>query len=69
MFRLSELEFADNLEEISPNPPPRRHKLKGMECVWGLDLSRNYRLLVQSDGENDPSKVKEITIISVEDYH
>lgn len=71
--RLSELRVVDNLNEISFNPPPRRHKLEGNrnDC-WGIDYSKNYRIVIKPMGEfniNDLTSIKEILIVNLEDYH
>lgn len=71
--RLSELSFADNLSNISELPPPRRHKLNGKykDC-WGIDYSKNYRIILQPIGEydiNDIATISEVLIIALEDYH
>lgn len=71
--RLSEISAANNLGEIPEVPPPRRHKLKGnwKDC-WGIDYSKNYRLIIEPAGEfdiNDLSTITEITILDLEDYH
>ncbi|QAT41972.1 type II toxin-antitoxin system RelE/ParE family toxin [Aminipila luticellarii] len=71
--RLSELRFANNLSDISELPPPRRHKLNGQyrDC-WGIDYSKNYRIILQPIGEYDISDIatiSEVLIIALEDYH
>lgn len=71
--RLSELEVANNLSEIPECPPPRRHKLVGdlQEC-WGIDYSKNDRIIIRPTGEfdiNDVSSIVEIEIVDLEDYH
>jgi len=71
--RLSELRAANNLNEIPEVPPPRRHKLSGQyrEC-WGIDYSRNDRIIIQPTGEydiNDLTSITEVLIINLEDYH
>lgn len=73
MNRLSELRVANCLEEIPEVPPPRRHKLSGdyANC-WGICLSKNQRLIVEPYGVfsiEDLKTIREIKIISVEDYH
>lgn len=73
VIRLSELRAAESLADITTSPPPRRHKLKGSfkEC-WGIDVSRNYRIIVQPEGEydeHDLNTIKEIIIIDIDDYH
>lgn len=71
--RLSELRAAVSLGDITPEPPPRRHKLTGNRAdCWGIDVSRNWRIVVQPMGEFDPDDLHTITkvkIVSIEDYH
>ena len=54
-------------------PPPRRHKLSGnFEGCWGIDLSKNMRLVVRPVGEFDPDDLTTITsvcIVDIQDYH
>lgn len=71
--RLSELRSANNLEEIPPVPPPRRHKLKNdkNDC-WGIDYSPNDRIIIEPYGKfdiEDLKTIREIKIIKLEDYH
>jgi proteic killer suppression protein len=68
-MRLSELAVAKTLSEISPNPPPRRHKMSNMANTLAVDLSKNWRMLLKSEGEDDPDRVTEITIVGIVDYH
>lgn len=71
--RLSELIAANNLSEISGNPPPRRHKLNGnLQNCWGIDYSKNDRIVIKPIGKfdiNDVSSIVEIEIVDLEDYH
>jgi len=72
-IRLSELQMAECLSDITPEPPPRRHKLKGdkSDC-WGIDVSKNWRIVVKPIGDfdsEDLSTIAGIQIISIEDYH
>lgn len=71
--RLSELRVANNLNEIPDLPPPRRHKLKGnFKNCWGIDYSKNSRIIIKPVGEydiNDLTSIKEIIILELEDYH
>lgn len=71
--RLSELRAANNLEEIPVVPPPRRHKLSGdRESCWGIDYSKNDRIVIEPCGKydiNDLSTITAIRILSLEDYH
>lgn len=71
--RLSEFEAANNLLEIPECPPPRRHKLNGsLQDCWGIDYSKNDRIIIRPIGEfdiNDISSIVEIEIVDLEDYH
>lgn len=73
IIRLSELRVAASLADISSDPPPRRHKLTGnFKGCWGIDVSRNYRIIVQPFGEyneDDLNTIKEIVIKDIGDYH
>lgn len=71
--RLSELKVANNLNEIPEVPPPRRHKLQGKyrDC-WGIDYSKNDRIIILPMGEydiNDLTSIVEVKIIDLGDYH
>lgn len=71
--RLSELKAANNLSEIPECPPPRRHKLNGkLEDCWGIDYSKNDRIIIRPMGVfdiNDVSSIVEIEIVDLSDYH
>lgn len=71
--RLSELLAANSLADIPETPPPRRHKLSGnMRNKWGIDYSKNYRIVISPEGKfdiNNLNTITEIQIISLEDYH
>lgn len=78
--RLQEFETAKNLEEIRSLPAANCHELKGKKTDFFLavDISSNYRLIIKptkeppplkEDGGLDWSKVTEILILKVEDYH
>ncbi|HIW75927.1 MULTISPECIES: type II toxin-antitoxin system RelE/ParE family toxin [Gordonibacter] len=71
--RMSDLRVADNLSQITHLPSPRRHKLTGnWEGCWGIDVSKNQRLIVRPIGNFDPDDLTTITTIrieSIEDYH
>lgn len=71
--RISEIRVANNLDEIPHVPPPRRHKLDGdyNDC-WGIDVSKNFRIVLRPIGDWDESELKsinEIEILSIGDYH
>lgn len=73
MYRLSELRAANSLNDIPPIPPPRRHKLEGnYKNEWGIDVSKNYRIVIGPYGTydiNNLETIKEIVLIRIEDYH
>lgn len=71
--RLSELRAANNLSEIPVVPPPRRHKLSGnfADC-WGIDYSKNDRIVIRPLGDYEIAELKsivEVLIIDLGDYH
>ncbi|MDP4553572.1 type II toxin-antitoxin system RelE/ParE family toxin [Alkalihalobacillus macyae] len=71
--RLSELRAANNLNEIPHVPPPRRHKLSGShQGCWGVDVSKNFRIILRPIGNNEESvldTIRTIEILAIEDYH
>ena len=71
--RLSEIRAANNLEEIPHIPPPNRHKLSGdYNGCWGIDISKNFRIVLRPIGEwdiCDLKTIRNVEIIAVEDYH
>lgn len=71
--RISEIRAATCLEDISNLPPPRRHKLYGnRDSCWGIDVSKNFRIILKPVGEFDMynlSTIVEVEIITLEDYH
>lgn len=77
--RINELESWDNLYDISRLPALRLHPLKGnKKGEWAVDIQKNWRICFEisrnplpllENGGIDLSKVKEIKIISIEDYH
>jgi len=71
--RLSELRAANNLAEIPEVPPPRRHKLHGeYNNCWGIDYSKNDRIIIRPMGNydiNDLTSITEVLIVDLEDYH
>lgn len=79
MQRLSELNAANNLFEISKLPPPRCHELTGQrKNTFSIDLEHPFRLLFipahnpiprLPDHGIDLKKVTEIEIIAIEDTH
>ena len=77
--RITQLDMADTLAQISPFPPTRCHELVGDRAgQLSLDLKHPYRLIIEpanepiplkEDGGLDWSQVTEIRIIGVEDTH
>lgn len=71
--RMSDLRVASSLSEITHLPPPRRHKLTGnLEGCWGINVSRNMRLVIRPIGDFDPENLTTIVAIRIEDitdYH
>ena len=69
------LEAAPNLSSVSQFPPYRRHKLVGnYEGCFAVDLTKNQRLVFcpidSSEKTSDKlDKIKEISIMAIEDYH
>ena len=66
---LDELDVALNLSQIPECPPDRRHKMTNEKYMWSIDLSKNYRMWVQSDGCDDPKEVVIVTIVKIFDDH
>jgi proteic killer suppression protein len=79
MARMSVLKSANNLSEVPTLPPERRHALTGQELgQFAVDIKQPYRIVFEptikpvpelQTGGLDLSKVTEITILEVEDYH
>jgi proteic killer suppression protein len=79
MMRLNELDSVDNLSQISHLPPPRRHALhENRERQFSVDIKQPYRLIFEpannpspldADGNVDLTRITEITILEVVDYH
>ena len=66
---LSVLTVADCLEDVPNVPPTRRHKLEGEQNHWAIDLSANWRMIIEGLDGDEPSSISEIRIVRVEDYH
>ena len=66
---LDELYVALNLSQIPECPPDRRHKMTNEKFTWSIDLSKNYRMWIRSDGYSDPNEVEIITIVKIFDDH
>ena len=79
MRRMSVLRAANNLEEVSPLPPERRHELTGdLNGQFAVVLKQPYRLIfkpnhdpvpLKNDGGYNLRQVTAITILGVKDYH
>lgn len=77
-LRMAVLRSAVNLAEVPEQKPDRRHPLKGnRKGQFAVDLVHPYRLILKpsdpvpmlEDGGIDLSKITEIVILGVEDYH
>ena len=69
VLSLSVLNVADCLEDVPNVPPTRRHKLEGEPNHWAIDLSANWRMIIEGLDGDEPSSISEIKIVRVEDYH
>lgn len=64
---LSIIESQDSLAEIPNAMPTRRHKLS--DGTWGLDLSKNWRMIIKPLSGDEPQDIKNIIIEDIKDYH
>ena len=79
MRRLTQIKAADTLLDLPPTKPVRRHLLKGNRGgQFAVDLKHPFRLVFEpdhspvpqlDDGSVDLTKVTEIRILEVVDYH
>lgn len=71
--RLTELKVAENLSCIPDVPPPRRHKLTGQYSnCWGIDISKNDRIVISPVGDfniHDLTTIDKVEIMALGDYH
>jgi len=77
--RMSELQAASSLSIIFQYPPAHCHELKGSDKgKFAVNVSGNYRLIfrpcdepipTKEDGGIDLTKVTEVCILEVVDYH
>lgn len=77
--RLAQLDAAPHLGMVETVPPARLHPLKGnRKGQWAVDVVHPFRLIFEicddplpllDDGGVDKSRVTEIRILEVEDYH
>ena len=78
-LRMAVLRSVENLNEVPPSKPERRHQLTGKRKEqFAVDLSQPYRLVFEvgqlpvprkKDGGIDLDKVNFIKILEVIDYH
>lgn len=66
---LDELTVANVLDDIPTCPPDRRHKMTNAKYTWSIDLSKNYRMWLKSDGIDNPKLVTTVEIKEILDYH
>lgn len=72
IVRLSLLFAASCLDDIPNIPPTRRHKLTGnYKNCWGIEIEKNWRIIVRSNSTDCESlkEIKYITIVDIVDYH
>ncbi len=75
--RLLQVQAAERLQDLSVEPPIRRHKLVGnRKGQYALNLAKGLRLRLQPilpSGEpdlmSDPSRITRVRIVEVTDYH
>jgi proteic killer suppression protein len=77
--RIAQLQAAENLAVISTLPPSRLHPLAGDRAgQFAVDAVHPFRLVFEPwhdplptlpDGGIDKSKITEIRILDIEDYH
>lgn len=78
-LRLAFLKAAPTLKDVPTEKPHRRHQLTGdRKGEFAVDLEHPFRLMFEptdmgacrgTDGAVDVSKVTEIRILEVKDYH
>lgn len=76
---LKVMQVVSNLEQVPTAPPFRRHQLAGKrQGCFAVKLEQPYRLVFRPGHENIPkkddarydlTKITDIIIIGVEDYH
>lgn len=73
ILRITQLQAADDLEDIGRLPQVRLHRLKGSrKNQFAIDLIHPYRLVFGPVNEfdiNDHRSIKSIRILEVKDYH
>lgn len=72
IIRMSLIMAANSLADIPNLPPTRRHKLIGNYAnCWGIEIEKNWRIVIKptSPNMNSPEVIKEIIIVDIVDYH
>ena len=69
ILSISVLIAADHLGDVPNVPPTRRHKLEGEENHWAMDLSANWRMIIEALDGKEVEEISEVKIVRVEDYH
>ena len=69
ILSISVLIAADHLGDVPNVPPTRRHKLEGEEKHWAMDLSANWRMIIEALDGKEVEEISEVKIVRVEDYH
>ncbi|MEL6977229.1 MAG: plasmid maintenance system killer protein [Pseudomonadota bacterium] len=75
-LRLSLLNGASTLADVSHKKPPRRHKLHGEYAgCFAVDVTGNLRIIFypvmehEADEEPELEAITTIRIVAIEDYH
>lgn len=72
MQRITELDAADSLYDISRLPQARLHSLSNnLDGFFAIDVKQPYRLIIEPlDGnKTDLKTIHSIRIVSIKDYH
>lgn len=65
---ISLLTRAQYLDDIPNVPPTRRHKLT--DGNWAIDVSKNYRMILNNGSDSDdPKEIDTIIVSDICDYH
>lgn len=73
--RLEEIEVATTLNEVSHVPPARLHRLSGdKKAFFAVDVSKNWRMVLEGYDKDDHRCVEEyaiitVVIVGIEEYH
>lgn len=72
-FVLSILSVVKTLKDVPTAKPLVRHKLTGKDKNnWAVWINANYRLIftpTDKTDDEDISKIEDITLLRIEDYH